>query len=91
MNMILPCGWPLSGGAHRSGVRPVGRSGGSSLAFVSPRHVSQRYRCRDCKGHFSVRKGTTIQKTKISLRAWVLAIHLVSMDTESENIQADPS
>ena len=48
----------------------------------SPRHVSQRYRCRDCKGHFSVRKGTVIQKTKISLRDWVLAIHLVSIDTE---------
>ena len=48
----------------------------------SPRHVSQRYRCRDCKGHFSVRKGTVIQKTKISLRDWVLAIHLVSTDTD---------
>ena len=48
----------------------------------SPRHVSQRYRCRDCKGHFSVRKGTIIQKTKISLRDWVLAIHLVSIDTD---------
>ena len=57
----------------------------------SPRHVSQRYRCRDCKGHFSVRKGTVIQKTKISLREWVLAIHLVSIDTESEDVQADPS
>ena len=59
---------------------------GSKRTFLSggrhPRHVSQRYRCRDCKGHFSVRKGTVIQKTKISLRDWVLAIHLVSTDTE---------
>ena len=59
---------------------------GSKRYFVSgvrhPRLVSQRYRCRDCKGHFSVRKGTTIQKTKIGLREWVLAIHLVSIDTD---------
>ena len=59
---------------------------GSKRTFLSgvrhPRHVSQRYRCRDCKGHFSVRKGTTLQKTKISLREWVLAIHLVSTDTD---------
>ena len=59
---------------------------GSERTFLSgvrhPRHVSQRYRCRDCKGHFSVRKGTTIQKTKVSLREWVLAIHLVSTDTD---------
>jgi len=59
---------------------------GSKRTFLSgvrhPRHVSQRYRCRDCKGHFSVRKGTTIQKTKVSLRDWVLAVHLVSTDTD---------
>ena len=59
---------------------------GSKRTFLSgvrhPRHLSQRYRCRDCKGYFSVRKGTTLQKTKISLRDWVLAIHLVSTDTD---------
>ena len=59
---------------------------GSKRCFVSgvrsPRHVSQRYRCRDCKGHFSVRKGTVIQKTKISLLEWVWAIHLVSSDMD---------
>ena len=59
---------------------------GSQRTFISggrhPRHASQRYRCRDCKGHFSVRKGTTLQKTKISLQDWVLAIHLVSTDTD---------
>ena len=46
----------------------------------NPRHLSQRYRCKDCKSRFSVRKGTTLEKNKTSLREWVWAIHLVSTD-----------
>ena len=79
---MLPCGWP----AIRWGAQIWCPACGSKRYFVSgvrhPRLVSQRYRCRDCKRHFSVRKGTIIQKTKISLRDWVLAIHLVSIDTD---------
>ena len=34
------------------------------------------YRCRDCRAYFSVKTGTAIEKSKVSLRKWVLAIYL---------------
>ena len=45
-----------------------------------PRQQAMRYRCKDCKGHFSVRKGTLLGQNKTKLRTWVLAIHMVSSD-----------
>ena len=38
------------------------------------------YRCRDCRAHFSVRKGTVMQSSKLGHRKWVLAIY--AMTTE---------
>ena len=34
------------------------------------------FRCRDCRKHFSVRTGTVMAQSKISLRKWVVAIYL---------------
>ena len=34
------------------------------------------YHCRDCKQHFSVRIGTIMERSKISLRDWAIAIYL---------------
>ena len=34
------------------------------------------YRCRECKQHFSVRKGTVMEGSPIPLRKWVWAIYL---------------
>ena len=45
-----------------------------------PRQVAMRYRCKDCKGYYSVRKGTLLGQNKTKLRTWVLAIHLLSSD-----------
>ncbi len=36
------------------------------------------YRCRDCRHHFSVRKGTVMQDSKLGHRTWVLAIYLLT-------------
>ncbi|MXW19196.1 MAG: IS1595 family transposase [Gammaproteobacteria bacterium] len=36
------------------------------------------YRCRDCRKHFSVRKGTVMQCSKLGLRVWLIAIYLMS-------------
>ena len=36
------------------------------------------YRCKDCRHHFSVRKGTVMQSSKLGCRTWVLAIYLVA-------------
>ena len=36
------------------------------------------YRCRDCRNHFSVRKGTAMQSSKVGCRKWVVALYLMS-------------
>ena len=36
------------------------------------------YRCRDCRNHFSVRKGTAMQSAKVGCRKWVIALYLMS-------------
>ena len=34
------------------------------------------YWCRDCKSYFSVRTGTSIEKSRLPLRKWVFAVYL---------------
>ena len=36
------------------------------------------YRCRSCRGHFSVRKGTAMQPSKLGLRKWVIALYMMT-------------
>ena len=35
------------------------------------------HRCRDCKQYFSVKTGTVMAETKLPVRTWLLAIHLI--------------
>ena len=39
-------------------------------------HNDMPYRCSDCRGYFSVKTGTVMHKSKLSLRKWVFAIYL---------------
>ena len=36
------------------------------------------YRCKDCRGHFSVRKGMVMQSSKLGYQKWAFAIYLVA-------------
>ena len=36
------------------------------------------YRCKDCRQHFSVRKGTVMQSTKIGLRKWAISLYMMT-------------
>ena len=36
------------------------------------------YRCKDCRGHFSVRKGTVMQSSKLGSQTWAFAIYLIA-------------
>ena len=36
------------------------------------------YRCRDCRKHFSVRKGTVMQSSKIGLQKWGIALYMMT-------------
>ncbi len=35
------------------------------------------YRCKDCRSHFSVHKGTVMQSSKLGYQTWGLAIYLI--------------
>ena len=39
-------------------------------------HNNMPYRCPDCRGYFSVKTGTVMHKSHISLRKWAFAIYL---------------
>ena len=61
-----------------SGVWPGGRHcprcGSTDTKEAS--HAKMPYWCADCRSYFSVKVGTVLQSSKISLRKWVYAIYL---------------
>ncbi|MCY4458974.1 MAG: transposase [Albidovulum sp.] len=36
------------------------------------------YRCRDCRNHFSVRKGMVMPTSKLGLQKWAVAIYMMT-------------
>lgn len=36
------------------------------------------YRCRDCRNHFSVKKGTVMQASNLGLQKWAIALYLTT-------------
>lgn len=36
------------------------------------------YRCRDCRKHFSVRKGTAMQSSKLGYQKWIIGLYMMS-------------
>ena len=51
---------------------------GSDNTAPVPSRKPMPYRCRDCRNHFSVRKGTSMQSSNIGFRKWVIALYLMS-------------
>ena len=54
---------------------------GSTETSENPASESRPYRCKACGQHFSVRIGTVMERSKISLQKWAIAIymHLTSL------------
>ena len=44
----------------------------------TPSHKSMPYRCRDCRKYFSVRKGSVLEASNISLRQWAIGLYLAA-------------
>ena len=42
------------------------------------------YRCATCRQYFSLKTGTALQRSKLPLRAWVLAIFVMTMHRTEE-------
>lgn len=55
---------------------------GSSHVKAVKSEKPMPYRCSDCRGYFSVRTGTVMESSKISLRKWVIAIFIVTTNPE---------
>ena len=51
------------------------RCGGFAIKSV-PNAKPMPYWCRDCRKYFSVRTGTLIERSKVPLRKWAIAIYL---------------
>ena len=49
---------------------------GSTKTHETKNRKPMPYRCRDCRRFFSIRTGTTIAKTNLSLQKWAIAIYL---------------
>ena len=47
-----------------------------SVRTHEAKHAKSPYRCTDCRSYFSVKTGTALEGSKISLRKWVFAIYL---------------
>ena len=62
--------------------RACGKCGSINTHEVTNRKPMP-YRCRDCKGYFSVRTGTAIECSRVPLRKWAIAIHLEATSLKS--------
>ncbi len=51
---------------------------GSTNTAVVKSRKPMPYRCRDCRRHFSVRKGTAMQSGKIGLQKWAIALYMMT-------------
>ena len=51
---------------------------GSVRTAEIPSRKPMPYRCKDCRGHFSVRTGTVMRSSKLGLQKWAFGIYLLS-------------
>lgn len=51
--------------------------GSKNYAVVASRNPMP-YRCRDCRKHFSVRKGTVMESSKIGFQKWAIALYMMT-------------
>ncbi len=51
---------------------------GSVNTVVVKSRKPMPYRCRDCRAHFSVKKGTVMQGSNLGLQKWAIAIYMMT-------------
>ena len=65
-----------------SGGRCCGHCGSIKTSEV-PNSKPMPYWCTDCRSYFSVRTGTAIERSRIPLRKWAIAIYLMLTSLKS--------
>lgn len=51
---------------------------GSTRTVAVPSRKPMPYRCKDCRRHFSVRKGTVMESSKVGLQKWAIALYMMT-------------
>ena len=51
---------------------------GSTNTVAVKNRKPMPYRCRDCRHHFSVRKGTVMQSSNLGLQKWAIALYMTA-------------
>ena len=51
---------------------------GSTNTVAVKNRKPMPYRCRDCRRHFSVRKGTVMQSSKVGFQKWAIALYMMT-------------
>ncbi len=51
---------------------------GSTNTRAEKNRKPMPYRCRDCRGHFSVKHGTSMQSSKVGLQKWAIALYMMT-------------
>ncbi len=51
---------------------------GSNRYSIIPSKKPMPYRCKDCRHHFSVRKGTVMQSSNIGFQKWAIALYMMT-------------
>ena len=49
-----------------------------SFRFSEVKHKTMKYRCKDCRRYFSVKKGTAMASSNLPLRYWAICIYLMA-------------
>ena len=63
---------------RRWGGEPVCGHCGSVNVTECKDHKPMAYRCKNCRGHFSVRTGTVLAESRLPLLKWLLAIYMLT-------------
>ena len=65
---------------RRWGMEPYCPHCGSLSTSTVTNGKPMPHRCKDCRRHFSVRTGTVLAESKVSLHKWLMAIYLLHTD-----------
>jgi transposase-like protein len=55
----------------------------AKIGGVKQSHRSGLYRCKECRGQFTVTVGTIFERSRVPLHHWLWALHLLSYDDPS--------
>jgi transposase-like protein len=55
----------------------------AKIGGVKQSHRSGLYRCKDCRGQFTVTVGTIFERSRVPLQNWLWAVHLLSYEHPS--------